>query len=803
MSLIISNINYDRQLDSTQTNFLKGTAGEWVRLQLDFQVFPYLQPDRGGAVTFLTPDICRLDDGTTWSERGFKVGDSLIWQSDEVNTNDNSVNPITYNFDIVDIDDNIFFLTETGSASLVRDISLPGVQYIRNGIQYTRQKNVIYLDDVLNIEGFEIDFAKIKNSDRGLENVFSALDGTTPTFTIDGAINVNDTAEGEIHNTKTGSCVAKLFVKRVANEAITVANVTLSNAHKYELTILYNIAGFGEGFNFDDETSPDYFFDKEALTDAIKINCFRDLDDRSTSVQLQRSLKKGTTGYLGEKFRGTPSLQKASNVRYYDVNGDDDFSLSFNARSSVKFVIDNVTNTSKYNFGLAVIPQSYDSGRITALEKYKLVTGLHGLENSTANTIRTDNFTSYTNGVYNLTSEGYGGIDLEHISIQQLTPSTVEVTLRFNPTDFDANEDTNFCIFANVDGISSVQVDYQSFKEFENVIGTLQGDVKFFPSYLDISSDTGISNPDLTIVQDVTMKGYVRLTRETDLVEKLEFRVEAVKGNLEYTLQSFEIEVGENVNLDVLQYNEVSDISGLLPDRNEIKFNRNTTYDDLIYKGYDIQYPFRIRWEDWIERVDTPDIWQDLSKLNSGKNNNWIDYTELQDTRITVSILSKVADNFFKSTYDITPRDFNSSPDVTTLIEVYRTSDNALLWTETDSDGFDNGFLISAVDMYVKATHTLSSGSWDASSIADCFIERRNQNGQYEIQRLESNNLTINSNVLEQEFNLLGSLISDEFDYVIYSRSYNFYDDATGIGGIGGYNPFDNNFDGNFSVNPV
>ena len=196
---------------------------------------------------------------------------------------------------------------------------------------------------------------------------------------------------------------------------------------------------------------------------------------------------------------------------------------------------------------------------------------------------------------------------------------------------------------------------------------------------------------------------------------------------------------------------------------------------------------------------------------NDGRNNDWIDYMRVSGTTIRMSVYVEVDGGFYVKRFDVSPRDYNTSSDVTTLIEVFRTSDNALLWTSTNSDGYDTGYLLEDTDVYIKATHT-KTGGWATNGAGYITIERTEENGQYEIQSTFSEitqplntvlgqiTKTYNGDDMILQANLIGSFVSSDFDYTIKSRSFNIVDGSTGIGGITTYNPFTSEFTSEFTV---
>ena len=834
MSIRITNVEYKAATSSDTNNFLKSVTGEYGLLSIDFTAMPYIQPDRGISLTIIKPNLIRIDNGYNWEDYGFTEGDTLALKSIL------SIGGAPFNYDyrfLIDyIDDDVISVSniefyQVGTAQWISvdslyhtydsDIPLPG-SFAYNDVQYTVSDVLVYLYSTQNanvFESIEINHAKIANEDRGGQDVRSVLDDTEPLFVFEPITQMLTPRNGESRSYKSGSGVVQTSMQRVANEVTNIGNYQLS-LNKYQLDILFNVALFGETFDLNNDQNPDYFFDKETVTDGLSIRCVRFIDDDTSALQITPPLRKGRVGYLDEDFKGRESTVVAQDIDYLDQNGQADFSLAYNAQSCIEFTIKNIPNlgaNTKFNFGAAVIPNAYTNNKKTALQNYQLVTGKNGYEAYTSGMLRATNFDSYSIGdIDNNLYEGKGSLNINHISVSQLTPTSVRCKVRFEPSDNVTIDTTDyFCVYAIVNGSYSVKVDYQKFKEYENIIGALELQSKFYPSYLDLDADNGISNIDVMTVQDLVSKGVFKVPK-TETVRSISFRVEAKLGDLEYTLQNEEIEIPEEQPADQVNVSRTSNISGLAEDRDVIRL----VYTDQIvgsnnYNGFAYRYPFRSRWEYWIERLDTPDDWYNSALPNEGRNNDWVDYMNVAGTQIMFSIYVETDRGFYVNRQDVSPADYNSSPDVDTLIQVYRSSDNALLWQSTNADGFDEGYVLQDTDMYIIATHTNNSGLWDANSAGDITIERLEQSGQYEIRATFSEitqpdteplgqiTKTFNSNDMELRCDLAGAFIDPQFNYVIKSRSFNYYDDATGIGVLSNYNPYSSEFTPEFTVGSI
>ena len=167
-------------------------------------------------------------------------------------------------------------------------------------------------------------------------------------------------------------------------------------------------------------------------------------------------------------------------------------------------------------------------------------------------------------------------------------------------------------MYATVNGDHACKVDYQNFKEYINILGELDADTVFYPSYLDLDTDNGLRMPDVTTVDDLYAKGYFRVP-ENENIKSISFKVEAVNGDLEYELQDDTFEINETTLQTQINESKTTNISGMPEDRTEILAQYSPTFfrsvNGIDYNGFRFNYPFRSRWEYWIERLDTPDKW--------------------------------------------------------------------------------------------------------------------------------------------------------------------------------------------------
>lgn len=852
MSININNVTYKLQTASTTKDFLKGGVGEWGLFSCDFDAYPYFQPNRGASLTAVSPNIIRLDSGDVWNDYAFSEGDQMFLRynlSIKQPSSDSATFPVTFRFDIEFIDENLIYATNIVAYNLngtLRnadsftdfaigqilvpgllpdsfDMTIPSTQSF-SGVTITTSDAIIYVRDTnfSAYDNFEIQYGKIENENRNSTQVISAIDGTTPTLIFERMNFSSTTQLGSIKSTKSGSGVLKSKLTKVFDPGYTIkVGIYDIPAIKYELDILFNIALFGEQFDLENGSDPTYFFNDNTITDGLVIKAFRFADDDTIGDTKQKILKKGRVGYLDEKFTTIPSSVTVSNVTYFDKDNLEDTSLAYNETSTIEFLLNGVSNNSRFNFGISIIPNSYQTNKKTTIENYQLATGATGFEGITQfDDWRNTSFEYFTtNQVSNLYVEGYGSLDINHISTTQINSTTVKVRIRFVPNaESNLVLTDNFCVYANVDNTFTVKSDYQQFKEYITIVGELRKfESRFFPHYLDLDTDTGISSPDVTTVQDGYIVGKFNLNR-TD-ISRVFFRVEAVNGDIEYTLAEENFEVSENQDVDTLNLFRTSTISGLPEGRDLIKFSRDATYDEtlgiIFNRGYSFKFPFVSRWEYWINRIDTPDLWFDATQPQEGRNNDWIHYASVSGTTIKFALYVETSDGFRVSRYDITPRDYNTSPEVTTAIRVYRKSDDQLLYESTNSEGYDEGYVIEDQDMYIIATHTKTT-PWDTDATGFIKIQRLEQNGQYEIQStfegiqqplnsvLSDITKTVNGNDLELRCDLVGSYINSLFNYQIDSRSFTNFNPDNPIGGLaGGQDNFGDNFAPNFASNNI
>ena len=834
MGIIIDQITHKVCSGNTINPFLKGTVGEWGVMKCNFTAGVYMQPDRGASISVVKPNILRIENGDNWVDYGFAENDTTLFSHLANDTDQQSTElTVTYRFVIDYLDDNIMYVrnmeftaisqsvaipftpTDTLNVLTEGDSSYPGVTQI--GDSTVNFYNVLIRKETQpeTFPTIDVNYAKVKNSERGTTEVNAAIDGTEPLINFEGIQSFSG-GNGELRAVKSGSFLKNAAIFHTGLKTVKIGSYNL-NIPSYTVEFLYNMALFGEQYEFNQDKEPDYFFDRQSLSEGLIIKCFRFKDDVNVNISQIKKLKKGQVGYKNENFKGIVSRYTPSEVTYFDQDGNEDFSLAYNAESSIEFNINigDLTANTTFQFGLAVIPASYQTNKSTGLENYQLVTGKTGFENYdyTDGSMWNIPFNNYKYGdIDNLLKEGFGGVDMNHVSITKIAPKIVRVRLKFKSNgNTELGTGDYFAVFANINGSHNVIADYQNFKEYENIIGDLNGDMRFFPSYLDPETDNGLPMPDITTVQDGFVKGFCRVNSSED-IKSVSFRMEAKIGNLEYTLQRDDFDIPEGTTQDQIQETKNTNISGLAEGREDIMFQREDALDASNSNGFIFSYPVRSRWEYWIERLDTPDNWFNPTEPNYGRNNDWFGYTDVAGTEITFSMYVEVEEGFYVKRWNQTPRDYNSS-DVTTLIEVYRTSDDQLLWESTNSDGFDVGYLIQDQDMYIKATHTNPGGWSDASG--DITIERLEQNGQYEIRSTFSEitqpdteplgEITKNivSNDLILQADLAGAFINPEFNYVIKSRSFNKYDGDIGIPTVTpGYNPFSDNFANNFTAAP-
>ncbi len=246
-----------------------------------------------------------------------------------------------------------------------------------------------------------------------------------------------------------------------------------------------------------------------------------------------------------------------------------------------------------------------------------------------------------------------------------------------------------------------------------------------------------------------------KLGRESDVIVLTSIATKIVARNSsgdEFTLDSYSLNMSNMPVYGGNQYvNELTPRTFHIAEsvRKDIKVIRRTDLDASSRYYYDVQFPFMVRWEDWILKNNVNGDFFDTAELNNGLNNEWFRFANglVNDWNVYHELTVSVTKNGTPLQYDITNQ-FSIGDYQTLAGDSIKTFDPTFA-TELYNAVSARHYLNTVSDTGLQAIFAMDSGY----SLAGCFvafhIETYQGNGRDEVRRYSSVNVQASDTYFE------------------------------------------------------
>lgn len=294
----------------------------------------------------------------------------------------------------------------------------------------------------------------------------------------------------------------------------------------------------------------------------------------------------------------------------------------------------------------------------------------------------------------------------------------------------DQNLETNFS------NRVSLLLDYNQMETFVEPVGAYPG---MTIEMLDHPQDeTDVASPcgnDIRIEDDLLARVFFTIDTATGpTIPKptsltYGFIVERDSDGLTYELESYQIDLTQYP--DPTQFNfDASRGFKLVPGNNKnfIKVDHWAPLDSGTEKGVRGLYGYKIRWEDWLKRINVPaEIVQDFydnTKANNGINNDWYQWFDTAGYTFSFVVYTDAILNGkavrYKNTLPLTFKDYDANTDITSVVRYYRESDSTLLNGGIDPvTGLPLGVILDNELVRIEIEYTRATGTW--TSLANIY----------------------------------------------------------------------------------
>jgi hypothetical protein len=781
MGVIVKSREYQNIFRPTDTgiNWLIGNVGVWQKLTLECEFNVSINFDTINALFLDDPNVLTLSSGKSWNDYGFAEGDEIVieWIYQDITQNP----PVDYfNRVPTNLNNPIFIGRLDGSKAFLidstgNDITTFGTY--SNNILPTQSgsfkiKNVVVYTDK-QPTGINFTYGHINNNSYQNQNLSSFIDGSVTQFFAQDTdqLNFGDSLQMIPFGFQSGMSVSFCNLKYVTKQGFN---------YYYEIEICFMISSFFDDITtFQTNVSPPVTFDAASLTDNFKVIGYPVYNNPNIKIQneLNSTAKLGNTGWFDENFNGFQNNFSVSSVIYENAAGTIVSSLDHNNPITVTAIIDgvpNVTGQSRCSYGFMWIPiddNVYKSNDFPFYENVKMNTG--GDADNFGDVFNVQLFNSPDATIRQGYSIDNSKMNVQNVLFERTGVNQITFSADFIPTpefsaQFDALDITerNFILWVSVADRTeqtnksdrvSLLLDFNQLDTFIEPVGEFEGlSIEFLDHTQDENSVSSGCGVDMRIEDDILSRVFFQIDTaqgsDIPVPTALSYGVvfERISDGFQYSLDNYQIDLTQFPNPSQINFSSSQGfklISG--QNKNFIKIERFPSLDVGSLLGFRGLYGFKIRWEDWILRLNIPDtikadIFDNQEKQN-GLNNDWYNYLDTAGYNIyfVVNIDAVLNGNSvrYQNKKNMLFKDYDQNPDITTEFRYYRDSDNTLLTAGTDPlTGLPLGVILNNELVRLEIEYTRTSGTW--TNINDVYglncIEVDGGGGQKQFRQLSS-----------------------------------------------------------------
>lgn len=783
MGVKIINRRYVNQFyqPTNETDWLLGNVGDWQKLEIDFEVsVDFIASTQESVSLDNTNKIIKLNNGKSWSDYGFDIGDSVKME---------------FKRDVVDGDGNVSTSSHVSTLTIVNlysdtlehNTTFTAPWFLSLNIIPTDRGNEKIYDlkfkTVKQAEGLKFRYAHLSNDDYQSDNLVSFIDGSITEFSFAGLNNLINNIDVPINpdGVQSGMAIDSGTVRKISYNGATGVGT-------YRIAIIFMFASiFEQPSNLADVVPPSILFNAGSLTDNFEIEVFPEWNNPNTSIKnnLDHTERLGNTGWFNENFNGLDNNFNIESFNYYDDSGNAINQLDYANPVNVEVIIGGINNLneqSEFGLGFAWIPQNEEDYHnkntpyhqnlyINTARKYTDgINDSFNLDESTGTNVFLGNST--TNARMNIQATnnvlfGIAGAD------------KVRLRARFIPNadftaDFEAKgeSDRKYALWVSV-ADQDLQINFSDrvsllldYKDLVKVIppaGPYPGMTNKFIEHPQSENVAGVDKYFGFVEDDVLSRVAFKInTDDNKVFRSMSFGYEVVNEDtgLSYELERYNVNLSsfpndsngvQNFNIDEQRGFKLEDGNN----KNWVKILRDDSNDNGTDKSYLAFFATKIRWEDWIGRDSVPTEYFDINNLNNGYNNDWLDYLRTMGNYvINFYVLTEVIDDgeykLHKNSFEITFNDYDENLNIETTHQYFRDSDDTLLNVGVDPEsGKPLGVLLNNEPTRIEITYTNLTEDFDIDkTYCTTTIEVDKGAGRFEHRQLSSVWGSENDNIL-------------------------------------------------------
>ena len=746
----------------TGINWLIGNTGEWQKLTIEAEFGVFIEFDTTNTLFIDDPDTLTLTNGKGWNEFGFAEGDwiKLQWIHRDITNpsapvdNYNSIGPMW----IDRIEDNKAFMVNGAGNQLAGFGAWSQIMPV-NSADFNIVDVLLYTE--IKPQGIKFKYGHLENSESASNNLTSFIDGTMTEFLLE---NTDDIAVMPI-----GTPVDMLPLGNQSGMSIAYVKCTYlgpsyyNRKHTYEIELVFMLSSFFEDVtNLEDRVAPGEVFDAASLTDNFEIIGMPVFNNPNIEIKndMSNTDKLGNTGWFDENYNGLENDFNIVSLTYQQhtdlsqpAGGVTVTQLDYQNNIKITAVIDrvlNLTGQTKYQFGFAWIPLEDSDFKQNEYPFYKnLLMNTGGSIGTFQDVFSVSNAYAFTPSSPLVKSYGYSKdgttMDVQWLRVSQTGPEQVTFEATFEPNSgfaamMDALDETerNYVLWISIADQSEVTnfsnrvsllLDYNQMDTYIVPVGPYPGmTIDFLDHTQDENSVANACGMDIRIEDGLlsrvlfTIDEAISATIPVVTALSYGFIMERISDGLTYELENFQVDLTQYPDPTQFNFNASRGFKLVAgDDKNFIKVDYYPALNTGTEKGVRGLYGYKVRWEDWIKRINVPaEIEQDFynnAELNNGINNDW--YQWLSNAGYTLSfvvytdaILNGQTVRYI-NTKPLPFVDYDANADISTVVSYYRDSDNTLLVGGVDPIyGGPLGVILSDDIVRIEIEYTRTTGTW-------------------------------------------------------------------------------------------
>jgi len=761
----------------TSINWLIGNVGVWQKMTLECEFFVKIEFDTTSQLFVDSPNILTLSTGQSWNSFGFAAGQSILFQWNHVDTSQSQ--PIKYYNAIGSLSSPSLFIDRIENEKMfVVDANGNPLNFNLWSNIYPAQFGNYAVADASIVadarpEGVRFTYGHIQNSAAQNQNLSSFIDGSLTEFIAEDAhlMTVGQSKTFNFIGQQSGMSVAFCNLKYIAQQA---------ERYIYEIEISYMISSFFDDITtFQNSVSPPETFAANSLTDNFSIVGFPVYNNPNIKIQtdLQDTAKLGNTGWFNENFNGNANDFTLSSITYQNSAGTTLSNLDYANPVTVTAVIDgvsNLTGQTAVSYGFAWMPTEdadFKNNDFGFYKNCKMNTG--GNANSFS-----DVFNVQLSASPDATIRTGYGIDsavmnVQNVLFEKTGASQITFSADFIPsadltTFFDARDitDRNYIIWISVADQNeitnksnrvSLLLDFNQLDTYVEPIGAFEGMTIELLNHT--QNETSVSVPcgnDIRIEDDLLARVFFQIDTATaaniPIPTGLSYGIiaERQSDGFQYSLDNYSIDLTQYPNPTQFNFDASQGFKLIAgQNKNFIKLEHWSALDGSTKKGVRGLYGFKVRWEDWIKRLNIPNTVEndvfDNSEKQNGLNNNWYNWLTTTGYNLYFVVYTDATLNGKVVRYvnkkQLSFVNYNANSNIVSEIVYFRQSDNTQLIGGVDPiTGANLGVILNNELVRIEISHKLTTGSWGHPSTIygiNC-IEVDNGAGQREFRQLSS-----------------------------------------------------------------